>query len=175
MVIIVTGAIGIGKTTVCQKLIEIIRDSGYSCGGILSYKGANETIIVEDIESGKKEPLASAGNLYTGPRTPKYSFNSRGIDFGIKAIDTSVSRDILIVDELGYLELMGEGFSKVVGLIKARRVKHCILVIRSDLLPAFIAQLPATQVFETTITSRNRLPKDIVAALLDKTKGSGVS
>ena len=53
MVIIVTGAIGIGKTTVCRKLIEIVRNRGYTCGGILTYKAPDKGIIIEDIQSGE--------------------------------------------------------------------------------------------------------------------------
>jgi nucleoside-triphosphatase THEP1 len=72
MVIIVTGAIGIGKTTVCRKLIEITQNQGYSWGGFLTYKTADKDIIIEDVQTGEKETLASINNVYHGPRTVKY-------------------------------------------------------------------------------------------------------
>jgi len=144
MVIIVTGAIGIGKTTVCRKLIEIVRNRGYICGGILTYKAANKGIIIEDIQSGEKETLASINNVYHGPSTAKYYFNPDGIDFGIRSIEKSTSSAILIIDEIGHLELRVEGFTKVLELIKAGKIKDCILVIRKELLPAFLSQMPTT-------------------------------
>ena len=169
MVIIVTGAIGIGKTTVCRKLIEIVRNQGYTCGGILTYKAADKGITIEDIESGEREILAGINNVYGGPRTPRYYFNTEGIDFGIKAIDKGTSTAILVVDETGQLELRGEGFVKILELIKAGMVKECILVIRSELLPAFLPKLPATpSVFEVTVKNRNQLPQEIGSVLLDK-------
>ena len=169
MVIIVTGAIGIGKTMVCRKLIEIARNRGYTCGGILTYKAANKDIIIEDIQSGEKETLASINNVYRGPHTAKYSFNPKGIDFGIEAVAKGTSAAILVVDEIGPLELRGEGFVKVIELIKADKVKDCILVIRRELLPAFLPQLPATPlIFKTTVNSRNQLPQEIVSVLLEK-------
>jgi len=169
MVIIVTGAIGIGKTTVCRKLIEIVRNRGYTCGGILTYKAADKGIIIEDIQSGEKETLASINDVYHGPRTAKYSFNPDGIDFGIRSIEKSTSSAILIIDEIGHLELRGEGFAKVSELIKAGKIKDCILVIRRELLPAFLSQMPATPlVFETTINNRNQLPQEIGSVLFEK-------
>ncbi len=169
MVIIVTGAIGIGKTTVCRKLIEIVRSQGYTCGGILTYKAADKDIIIEDIQSGEKETLASTNDVYHGPHTVKYSFNPRGIDFGIQAIDKGISAATLIVDEIGPLELRAEGFTKVLELIKAGKVKDCILVLRRDLLPDFLPQLPTIPlVFETTVNRRNQLPQEIGTTLLEK-------
>lgn len=169
MNIIVTGNVGIGKTTVCRKLIEIVRNQGYTCGGILTYKAADKGIIIEDIQSGEKETLASINNVYHGPRTARYSFNPKGIDFGIQAVDKGTSAAILVVDEIGHLELRAEGFAKVLELIKASKVKDCILVIRSELLPAFLSQLPTTPlVFKTTVNSRNQLPQEIGSVLLKK-------
>ena len=169
MVIIVTGAIGIGKTTVCQKLIELIRNQGYTCGGILTYKAADKGIIIEDIQSGEKETLAGINNVYHGPHIGKYSFNPDGIDFGIKAVGKGTSTAVLIVDEIGHLELRAEGFAEILELIKAGKIKDCILVIRRELLPAFLLQLPATPlIFEATINSRNQLPQEIGSILLEK-------
>ena len=162
MVIIVTGAIGIGKTTVCRKLVEILRSEGYTCGGILTFKTADKSIIIEDIQSGERETLASINRVYHGPHTARYSFNPTGIAFGIQAIDKGTSASILIVDEIGHLELRAEGFVNTLELIKANTVKDSILVIRKELLPAFLPQLPAVpSIFETTIDSRNQLPQEI--------------
>lgn len=167
MVIIVTGAIGAGKTTVCEKLVNLLQRSGYSCGGILTYKAPDESLTIFDIQTGEKKPLASAENIFNGPRTPKYSFNTEAINFGIRAIDKGVDSDVLIVDEVGYLELGGKGFVNSLELIRAGRVKNSILVIRKELLSAFLAQLGGKPtVFETTTSTRNQLPRKICACLI---------
>ena len=107
--------------------------------------------------------------MYHGPRTQRYYFNPKGIDFGVRAIDRGIPSDILLVDEVGHLELRGEGFIGVLELIKAGKFKGCILVIRKELLSAFLPQLPAKPlVFETTLNSRNQLPQEIGSVLLDK-------
>lgn len=168
MVIIVTGAIGIGKTTVCRKVLKIARSQGYSCGGIITHKTQNEDIIIKDVQTGEIRMLASTSNRYQGPRTAKYFFNPEGIDFGIEAIDRGATSDILMVDELGHLEMNGEGFTKVIEKIVDGQVKTCILVIRKELLSTFLPKLGATtSVFETTIGNRDQLPREIGLALTE--------
>ena len=167
MVIIVTGAVGIGKTTVCQKVVKIAQSQGYSCGGVIAHKTQNEDIIIEDVQTGETKALASTSDIYQGPHTGKYSFNPEGIDFGTQAIARGSASDILLVDELGHLELRGEGFAKVIEQIAAGKVKNCIIVIRKDLLSAFLTQLGVTaSVFETTIDNRNQLPGEIGLTLI---------
>jgi len=59
MVTIVTGVIGVGKTTFCEKVIKIAQNQGYDCGGIITRKTQNEDIIIEDVQTGQTEILAS--------------------------------------------------------------------------------------------------------------------
>jgi len=133
----------------------------------LTYKAADKDIIIEDIQTGDRETLASSRKVYDGPRTARYSFNPKGIDFGIQAIDRGTAAELLVIDEIGPLELRQEGFSNVPELIKADRAEHCVLVIRKELLDAFLPRLPATpSVFETTIDNRNQLPQEIGSVLL---------
>ena len=170
MVIIVTGVIGTGKTTVCRKLVEMLRSRGYSCGGILTYKADNENIIVKDIQSGQTEVLAGSSTVYDGPSTPRYSFNPEGIEFGLRAIDRQSTADVLIVDEIGHLELRGEGFFQVPELIKSGGIKNCVLVIRQQLLSHFLSELDVVEpvVYEVTIDNRDRLSRVIMGALEDR-------
>ena len=162
MNIIVTGTVGVGKTTVCEKVIQTAKSLGYSCGGIITYKAQNEDIIIEDVKTGETKALASVSNIYQGPRTAKYFFNPEGIDFGIEAIDRGIASDILLVDELGRLELAGQGFARVIEQVAAGKVRNCIIVIRKELLSAFLPQLGATTaVFETAVDNRNQLPREI--------------
>ena len=162
MVIIVTGAIGIGKTTVCEKVVRIARSQGHSCGGVIARKARNEDIVIEDIQTGETRVLASTGGIYQGPRTAKYSFNPEGIYFGIQAIERGTSSNILLVDELGPLELRGQGFARIMEQIAAGKVKNCIVVIRKELLSAFLPLLgTVTSIFEITGDNRNELPGEI--------------
>ncbi|MCK4369341.1 MAG: hypothetical protein KAV68_06785 [Dehalococcoidales bacterium] len=180
MNVIVTGRVGIGKTTICEKVVEIARTLGYSCGGILTPKVPDKGIIVVDVQTGERKVLASIKKIYQGPHTGRYFFNPEGISFGIKAIDRGISSDILFVDEVGHLELKGEGFTKILELIRAGKVRNSVLVIRKELLSAFSAQLGSNWlIIETNIYNRNQLPKKIGTLLTSNSPAysskSGVS
>lgn len=166
MNIIITGKIGIGKTTVCERVMKLLRENGITCGGILTHKvidkGEIIGIEVEDIQSGKKSPLASTREIYQGPRTGKYFFNPGGIKSGIEAIAKGVSSDLLIIDEIGFLEWRGEGFAYALESVKSEKVKKSILVVRTGLLPLILVQLSREpQIFEVTLGNRDELPQKI--------------
>jgi len=169
LVIIITGALGVGKTEVCRKLIEVVRRQGHACSGVLTYKSADESLVIEDVQTGKRETLASINDIYHGPRTPKYFFNPAGITLGLRAIDNAASSTIMLVDELGHLELRGEGFAQVLELVWTGKSKTYVLVIRSELLPRFLPKLPLKYLtFEVTISNRDKLPKEIGSVLLQE-------
>ncbi len=162
MIIIITGDIGIGKTTVCKKFIELARSRRYRCAGVVTYKRADGDIIIEDVQTGETREFASIQQIYAGPKTTKYYFNPEAIDFGIRAIDRGSDSDIVLIDELGILELNRQGFSQVPEQINKRQFKKCLVVIRKQLLQDFLSLLITRPlVFETTVNNRNTLPSDI--------------
>ena len=172
MNVILSGRVGIGKTTVCRKILTLARKKGYRCGGILTPKITNGDavtgIAIIDIQTREKETLASVESIYDGPRVGRYYFNSLGIEFGKKAIRNGASSDILLIDEIGYLELRGEGFAFVPALIQTGKLTSSILVIRQELLTDFKNQFNmALPVFEVNLNNRNGLPKRIYRFLME--------
>ncbi len=166
MVIIVTGEIGIGKTTVCERVLRALQHAGYTCGGILTYKADDESRTVLDIRTGERKAFASTEDIYGGARFGKYSFSPEGIEFGLKAIEEGVTSDVLFVDEIGYLELSGGGFAKALELVKAQKAKSSVLVIREQLLSAFLAQMgEKPSVFKVTVDTRDGLAEKIYLSL----------
>lgn len=166
MLMIVTGAVGVGKTTVCQKTVDMARSRGFSVGGILTFKASDEGIVIEDVQTGQTMRLASTQQVYTGPHTGRYYFNPEGIAFGNRAIGRGQTADILVVDEMGHLELRGEGFASAIELVRSKKLQNRIAVIRSDLLPLYLPILGgAPLVFETTKDNRDQLPTEIALKL----------
>jgi nucleoside-triphosphatase len=165
MLVVITGAIGVGKTTICQKVIDITRSQGYGCAGMITCKAPDGGIIIEDVKTGQRMTLASLNSIYDGPQVGKYFFNPEGIEFGIRAIESGKDSSLLVVDEIGPLELKGGGFVRALELIKDGKVRDCIIVIRSGLVSTFLPQLGTTPlIFETTVNNRDQLPTDIALA-----------
>ena len=172
MVIVVTGEIGIGKTTICKKVLELARNSGYTCGGIITLKMPGDTLSVEDVGSGAMVTLAIPGDKYGGPLVPRFTFDPAGIAFGLRAIEAGALADILFVDEIGIIETMGEGFIKVFDIINGGRTNNSILVIREELLEYLLPGLDIEPViFRTTATTRDRLPLYIFSAISGNRSG----
>ena len=164
MVVIVTGETGVGKTTVCREVVSLCRERGLSCGGIVSVRTESGGIFVEDLASGSRVLLAREGRELNGPCTSGYSFSLAGIRDGNRAIESATSASVVVVDELGQLELSGSGFARVLELVSENPLRHWVLVIRSRLLQDFMPLLPAdVPTFETTTSTRETLPERIVS------------
>jgi nucleoside-triphosphatase THEP1 len=167
MLIVITGDIGTGKSTCCLKIKDMALRQGLHCGGIITLKSPEGEIIIEDIKSGKTEILASSENKFNGPYTGKYHFNPAGIKFGADAIEKGLTDDILIIDELGQLELRGEGFTVALKLLTTHTNQPVVVIIRKSLLPDFLPLLaPEPAVFELTESNRDELPAVVLASLI---------
>lgn len=147
-----------------------MRGNKLVCGGILTFKSADGGIIIEDVRSGEKASLAKLNDGTShGPSTTRYLFNHNGIDFGIQALSQAISADVTVIDELGQLELRGEGLIPALDMIKSGQFKNCVLVIRKALLPFYLPQFAIPYcVFETTLENRNELPQEIGSILLEQ-------
>lgn len=119
--IMITGNPGIGKTTLISNVVEIIKDRGYSVGGIITQEIRDKQkrigFEILNIESGKKGVLAHI-DLKKGPKIGKYRVNSKDLDeIGVAAITDSLNRskiDLIIVDETGPMELTSIKFRNAV-------------------------------------------------------------
>lgn len=164
--VILSGSRGIGKSTVCQKVVEIARSRGLTCGGIITSKATDLDIIIEDIKTGVRSVLASELGRYSGPHFGKYSFNPQGLQFGVTAIKHSVSDDILFIDELGHLEVRGEGFAEAFEMLAGDRVNQVVVVIREGLLDVLLPRFTnRPHIFHVTMENRDTLAEQIVGYL----------
>jgi nucleoside-triphosphatase THEP1 len=169
VVIVITGDKGVGKSTLCRKVIQKIQSRGLTCGGIITFKAPDSGINIEDIKTGKLETLASVRKIYSGPRSGIYYFNPEGLRFGQEAIEQGASADILFVDELGHLEVRGEGFASALPLLNGRK-QPTVVVIREELLPSLLPRFVVQPiVVHTTIANRDELPSSILERLFPGT------
>jgi nucleoside-triphosphatase THEP1 len=155
--IIITGEKGIGKTAVCEKVVNEIRiRDEMRVGGILCPDTEVGKEIV-DIASGEEAEFADRkGN-------GGYAIKSEGIRFGIAAIERALNLDLVVIDEIGPLEFKGNGngFSDILKeVLKKDRV---IIVVRSSLCPRFVERFGNDfRIFEVREANRDGIWKEIV-------------
>jgi len=139
-VVLLTGQKGEGKTTLCAELAELVRSRGGRVAGILSPgfwdDGVRSGYQIEDLLTGRRLWLArraqTPGHLAQGP----YWFDPVALQFGRQALaDGAAARpDLMVVDEVGPLELRGEGWAPALDLLQARQPCPMLWVIRPALL-----------------------------------------
>jgi nucleoside-triphosphatase len=114
-VLLLTGSPGIGKTTVLLKVVEALKDKGYSVGGMVSREvrscGTRVGFEILDLSSNKRGWLAHV-NQKVGPQVGKYRVNLEDLDaVGAEAILKAVREcDVIAIDEIGPMELFSEKF-----------------------------------------------------------------
>ncbi len=117
MKILITGLPGVGKTTLCLRLYDKLKER-YRVGGIISLeirKGSiREGFKILNLETGEEFPLASK-NFRSKFRVGKYGVYVDNVDRASDIIKESLEKnDITIIDEIGPMELLSEKFSKTV-------------------------------------------------------------
>jgi len=115
----VTGRPGIGKTTVLLNAAEELKVKGYRVGGMISKEvrrdGTRVGFEIVNFGTGVKGWLAHVEQR-VGPRVGKYTVNLEDLDsIGANAVlDASMNADIVIIDEIGPMELFSQAFRKAV-------------------------------------------------------------
>lgn len=166
MRVILAGKKGIGKTTVCRKVIEIARRMGLSCVGTITSQQGDE-LIVEDIATGEKRLLAAvAGSREIPGGIPHchFIFSPEGIEFGKRAL--ARDGDLLIIDEFGRLELKEVGLGNA--LDEFSRRSSAILVIQDTLKEELLPGLDGVDLRVVDVTEQNR---DELAGLIVELTG----
>lgn len=116
--IAITGSPGIGKSTVVAKAAEKLADKpGFKIGGIrtaeIRKKGQREGFPIRDLATKKTGVLSSVRG--SGQRVGKYHVNLEELEkIGANALRNALDCDLIVIDEVGPMELKSEAFVSAV-------------------------------------------------------------
>ena len=173
---LISGAIGIGKTTVVGRIIELARARGRTCAGLWSparvENGIKTGIETIDLHSGERRLLARVAAKGTGQRVGRWSFDPAVLAWANDVLARAIAArpDLLVVDEIGPLELQrGGGLAPVLLPLAAGDFPRTLLVVRVWMLDELRARLPGleTAVFAVTTETRNALPEQVLDWLFE--------
>ncbi len=164
-VLILTGAPGVGKTTVLVRTVDALRAQGESVGGMISSEAREGKIRVGfeilDLANGKQGWLAHI-NQKDGPQVGKYRVNIGDLEeIGVKAIvDAAEKCNVVAIDEVGPMELFSQRFKQAVKQVVTSK-KLVLAVVHAKARDELISQIKEredTAVFTVTLLNRDNLP-----------------
>lgn len=143
-VYIISGKIFAGKTTFAKKLALELKCHNVAVGGIISEKVVSESQVLGydliDIETNKSEILLRRSDEAVKERIGRFGIFTGGIERG-NAILTRVrlsDNTIVIIDEVGVLELGDKGWSGCLTEILKTSNKQLLIIVRENLLEEVI-------------------------------------
>ncbi|MDA4122161.1 MAG: NTPase [Thaumarchaeota archaeon] len=180
---LLTGPPGIGKSTLVSKVVYLLRSRGVGVGGCLTKerRSGRERVgfMILDLMSGREAELASSSTSL-GPKVGRYRVNLRGLaEVGATALrDAAKSADVIIIDEVGPMELTGPEFKKGVEACIASG-KPLLAVVHEMMKDPIIEQFRSMAdktIIEVTLHNREGLTASLVeqifSALPDEAKQS---
>ena len=166
---LLTGPRGIGKSTICQKLVRDARQARLACAGLVTLRASNGVREVLDVGTGITRGLTVAHGA-TGAIVVqgRFRFDPQTIAWGNEVLIQAPPGDLLIVDELGPLELRrGGGWQAAFDRLARRDFALALVVVRPELLDRAQERLgPVGAVWATTRQSRDDLPRELMEHLL---------
>ncbi|MFA5137697.1 MAG: nucleoside-triphosphatase [Elusimicrobiota bacterium] len=139
-VFILAGERGEGKSTAVAAWAQELRRSGMSVGGIhapgLWGDGRRAGFDVVDLLTGQRRVLCRSDGLDSPIRVGLFRFDPEGLSFGLKALAEARKRgvDVLLVDEVGPLELDGKGWAPELDILVREFRGTMVWVVRRGLV-----------------------------------------
>lgn len=150
MVFVLTGPVHSGKTTFLKRLVDDLKRKNLKTGGFLSVAVIkNKEILGYDLYDLKGEqhiPYIRRQGEEGWERIGSYFFIPEALAHARDQLLPSRGVDILVVDEVGPLELKREGLWSALKQTLVSPPKGLILVVRKNILKDFLRQLRGREV-----------------------------
>jgi len=169
----ITGRPGIGKTTTLLKVYRELKRRGIKVGGFITKEvrrgGVREGFEIISLTYDLKGILASKGAVI-GPKLGSYRVNLRDLnEVGVKSVrDALGNSQVIIIDEIGPMELFSEEFRKVVE-DAVRSAKPLIASVHRKVVNGrWFRDLVGNyaKVITVTLNNRDKIPDVILKEIL---------
>jgi nucleoside-triphosphatase len=176
---LVTGPPGVGKSTLVSRVVLRLKSAGVIVGGCATaerrVKGERVGFEIRDLSNGTQGELASISRSL-GPKVGRYRINLADIAaVGAKGLYDAASRaEIIVIDELGPMELTSPEFRKAVrACLDSGR--PMLAVVHERLEDDLIADVrsKAKRTVELTLHNRDAETDSLAGEILEATAPPG--
>jgi len=143
-VIIITGEIGSGKTTLIYGIATQLKENGIKAGGIIApavyENGIKKGYNLIDLSTERKMQLSQTDVIEGVARVGKYFFSPEAIAIGRDALSVARNMDsqIVLIDEIGAWELQGQGWATSLNELIIQCDMPLIITVRKSFLELVI-------------------------------------
>ena len=135
-VYIITGSVREGKTTFAKNLIEFFMKNNISPGGIISERVMTDSRTtgydLVNIETGEKTIFLRENEECGSEKIGKFTICPDGLTVGRAVLHSLAMKGnhIVIIDEVGFLELQEKGWAESVRNLLQKKSNHILLTVR---------------------------------------------
>jgi nucleoside-triphosphatase len=179
MIVLLTGESGCGKTTLCARVVATLKARGLDVAGVLTLprlaNGAKVGMEVEDVRTGQRSTLAERAANGKGTADLAWKFQPAALEQGTQILRNAPPCDVLVVDELGPLELIhNEGWIVALDVLQTGHYRAALVVVRPGLVENLRTRMecPHVRIFFVTSSNREELVNQIVHILDPRTSAN---
>jgi len=148
-VVVVTGPSNSGKTEAVTAVADRLQSAGAHVVGFVQpgefLEGKKVGFRLRDLATGEEVLLASLGERGDGDFGTRFQFSAEGFRLGGDALSRTVPDSVVIIDELGPIELRGQGHMPAVQrALAVADLGGAMIVVRRSLVPSLLAELDAS-------------------------------
>jgi nucleoside-triphosphatase THEP1 len=141
-IFIITGSVGEGKTTCTKRIIDTLRKNKINVGGILSERIMidSQTIGYDlvNIETGEKKTFLRQDKECGTERIGRFTICPEGLTMGNTILRSLIliKKGIVVIDEVGLLELRDKGWSDCINDLIEKSANHILITVRDTYIDA---------------------------------------
>lgn len=141
MSVIITGKRGAGKSTLCERLFDYASLRSLTIGGVITLQNSVKWFYLLpsklriEFETEEGEEFLSVG---------RFKVHRNNMIRVTNHIEAKLNSQILIIDEIGLLEMRGEGYYPILNQVVSRNQMN-ILVVKEQILNDFVSRYPQTK------------------------------
>ena len=168
---IITGEKSSGKTRFLAETATMLKKSGIDVGGVYTKKIRENNEItayrIVNVATDEEYPFLQKNELESDLRIGAFSIDADGLEFGKKSIAKSYDSRVLMIDEIGKLEMSGGGWYNELNLLPLEKPLYILLSIRQEFVDDVIKKwsLQPSEIYNVAECNSKTLVQEITAYL----------